>query len=259
MMKHAYVILFFLASAAHSEDAGCGKILSLQGQVEVLRQKEDNKEVRIGLKAEDKMKIECTDIIVTGRASRAKIKLQSTLITVAPTSRFSIQEFDSKSHEPSLLNLTYGKIRSLVKKKADASEKSLTVTTPSAVMGVRGTDFYASFDPNTRLTQQATLEGKVETQQKGSEQKVMVEPGMQVSIEEPPASDDTNKKPVVKALKVEPITNKVIEQIKQTSYIAKDDKEFTSAESIAILGSPDKWQPSEEELPMDLKDIKNEF
>ncbi len=51
----------------------------------------------------------------------------------------------------------------------------------------------------------------------------------------------------------------LIEQIKQTSYIAKDDKEFTSAESIAILGSPDKWQPSEEELPMDLKDIKNEF
>ena len=40
----------------------------------------------------------------------------------------------------------------------------LRITTPSAVAGVRGTDFFVSHNPNTAITEQATIEGTVEVQ-----------------------------------------------------------------------------------------------
>ncbi|MDZ4660586.1 MAG: FecR family protein [Pseudomonadota bacterium] len=258
MVKFVIFILIGTTSQAETLGQFCGKIISQQGQVEVLRLKVDSQDnLRMGMKATPKMDLECRDVILTSRASRAKIKLKTTVLTLAPSSRFSIEEHDSNSHDVSLLNLTYGKIRTLVNKQAN-DDATFKITTPSAVMGVRGTDFFTSFDPNTLTTEQATISGTVEVEQKSTGQKVLVEKGQQVKVEYPPVVKD-EEIPAAKELKVSAIGPKIVEQIKQTSYIAKDDKEFASTEAISLLGEPKKWLPPDDELPLDLKDMKNEF
>ncbi len=248
-------LLVFLLLPVFAQAEVCGKVLKIQGDVEVLRIKE-SKDVRIGIKASDQMALNCDDIILTGRASRAKVKLGNTLITISSQSRLSVEEHSEKTHEPSVLGLMYGKIRALVKPRA-AEEKNLSITTSTAVMGVRGTDLFVGFDPNTRLTQQATLEGKVEVEQKSTGQKVMVDPGQQVKIESPAQAETPEEKPV--PIKAEPISVKIVEQIRQASFIAKDDKEFATVEAVKILGEPNKWLPPDDELPLDLRGMKNEF
>ncbi len=252
-----FKILFLLTQLSMAENSTpdtCGRILNLQGQVEVLRLKEGSEDnLRIGTRAQEKMNLECRDIILTARSSRAKIRLKSTVLTLAPNSRFSIEEHDPKTKETNLLNLTYGKIRTLVNKKPEG-QSGFKVSTPNAVMGVRGTDFFTSFDPNTSTTEQATISGSVEVEHKTTGQKALVKKGMQTKVEVQLESETPQTE-----LKVVTITPKVVEQIKQTSYIAKDDKEFKSEESTLILGAPEKWLPPEDELPLDLKGIKNEF
>lgn len=232
----------------------CGKILKIQGDVEVLRVKE-SKDVRIGIKASDQMSLQCDDVILTGRASRAKLKLGNTLITMSSQSRLAAEEYSEKTHQPNLLSLMYGKIRALVKPRGK-DEKNLQINTSTAVMGVRGTDLFVGFDPNTRLTHQATIDGRVEVEQKATGQKTMVEPGQQIKIETLIAPDGEE---VQGPIKTEPISTKVVEQIRQASFIAKDDKEFATVEAVKILGEPNKWLPPDEELPLDLRGMKNEF
>lgn len=251
MFQLIFILNSFILNAATDE---CGKVLKTQGTVEILRLKPSS-DVRNGIKASDQMKLECSDIILTGRASRAKLKIGTSLFTMSANSRFSIEEFDQKTSEPNMLGLLYGKVRALVKPRP-AGSKELSITTPAAVMGVRGTDFFVGFDPNTLLTQQATIEGKVEVEQKTTNQKVMVESGRQVKVETPTPTEDQNE---VKPLKVEPISEKVVEQIRVASYIAKDDQEFASKEAVTLLGEGKKWLPADEELPLDLRGIKNEF
>ena len=251
MFQLIFILNAFVLNAATVE---CGKVLKIQGTVEVLRLKTSG-DVRNGIKASDQMKLECSDIVLTGRASRAKLKIGSALFTMSANSRFSIEEFDQKTNEPNVLGLLYGKVRALVKPRP-ADSKGLSITTPAAVMGVRGTDFYVGFDPNTLLTQQATIEGKVEVEQKSTAQKVMVESGKQVKVESPASAEEQTE---VKLLKVEPITEKIVEQIRVASYIAKDDQEFASKEAVSLLGEGKKWLPADEELPLDLRGIKNEF
>lgn len=243
---------FFVSQLALANT--CGKILKIQGDVEILRSKE-SKDVRIGIKATDQMPLLCDDIILTGRASRAKIKLGNTLITMSSQSRLAVEEHNEKTSEPSILSLMYGKIRALVKPRG-TEEKNLSITTSTAVMGVRGTDLFVGFDPNTRLTHQATLEGKVEVEQKATGTKIMVDPGQQIKIETHIAPDGEEIQAPIKA---EPISVKVVEQIRQASFIAKDDKEFATTEAVKILGEPNKWLPPDEELPLDLRGMKNEF
>lgn len=252
-MRRISILIIFLPVLASADV--CGKILKIQGDVEVLRLKE-SKDVRIGIKGADQMPLECDDIILTGRASRAKMKLGNTLISISSQSRLSVDEHSEKTKEPTLLSLMYGKIRALVKPRT-SEEKNLSITTSTSVMGVRGTDFFVSFDPNTRLTHQATIEGKVEVEQKASGQKILVTPGLQVKVEPPPLEDGGDEKPL--PIKTENLTTKVIEQIRQASFIAKDDKEFATSEAVKVLGDPSQWLPPDEELPLDLRGMKNEF
>ncbi len=252
-MKQVLFFYFFAFSNLALAET-CGKLLKIQGDVEILRTKEA-KDVRIGIKAVDQMPLQCDDIILTGRASRAKLKLGNTLITMSSQSRLAAEDYSEKTHEPNLLSLMYGKIRALVKPRG-SDEKNLQISTSTAVMGVRGTDLFVGFDPNTRLTHQATIEGKVEVEQKATGQKIMVDPGQQIKIE---TRVDTEGEEVQAPIKVEPISVKVVEQIRQASFIAKDDKEFATTEAVKILGEPAKWLPPDEELPLDLRGMKNEF
>ncbi len=216
----------------------------------------------------------------------------------------------------SLLNLTYGKLRALVNRKKDpATNESVTVApgstvgrkqnkapgdkadaksssadktvenkvsfevkTFSAVAGVRGTDFFVSYDPNAGVTQQATIEGSVEVQQTGSTQKVLVESGKQVSVETTPqavralqdrvragtakANELPKKLPAdekVKPLVVVAMAEATRETLRRTSAAVSEDVDFSTKKAIETLGAPSTWTIKREPVPDSLKGIKNEY
>lgn len=142
------------------------------------------------------------------------------------------------------------------------------------VAGVRGTDFYVSFSPIRKVTEQATIEGRVVVENEVTKEKVLVEPGKQVSVKQLESEVIEKVKEELKkgkniqqiknevgieSLEKEPIKEVVKEEIRQTSAIARNDKEFTSEKAIEVLGKPENWKLPADEIPLDLKDIKEEF
>jgi hypothetical protein len=77
-------------------------------------------------------------------------------MNVGPKSEMKIEQFDNK--EPGMINMIKGKIRSKVSKdylKIDKKRSKLLIRTPSAVMGVRGTEFVTEVIPATAKGQVA--------------------------------------------------------------------------------------------------------
>lgn len=238
----------------------CGEVVQVAGKVEVLRAKTGEDLNRVGIRIEAPYQLLCTDILVTLAGSRAKVKLANGMVTLSPNSRISIAKVIKGSQTPSLLNLTYGKIRTFFEsKKADqgkgASQTQFRVKTPTAVVGVRGTDFYVSFNPNKETTTQATLKGEVEVEQLKTNSKVLVKGGEQVEV----SLENKLQNSAKAELLVKPIAKDTILDIRQTSSLVKEDANFKSTEAIAILGEVEKWVPPQNEIPGDLKEIKNEF
>ncbi len=60
-------------------------------------------------------------------------------------------------------------------------------------------------------------------------------------------------------LEVVPIEKQTVIDIRQPFSLVKEVVEFRPTEAIAILGDPEKWIPSKDAIPGDLKEIKNEF
>jgi hypothetical protein len=277
-----------------AEALDCGRIELTKGRVELLRLKggEGSKAdaVRKAIVVNGKEVVDCQDIIVTLQSARAKVRLSgNVLLTLGPHTRISIEEYAKNSGSPTLVHLAYGKIRTLFnpgpgtgsgrgtgsdsgsnsnsdEKKSEPEKKQsrFRMRTSTAVAGVRGTDFYLSFEPNTKITEQATLHGAVQVEQVDTGQSVLVNSGQQVLVEQVREksnrdSSEEKKREEVKPLVVNTIAPALVNEIKQTSLLVKNDQEFVSPESVKILGAPDDWKPSNEEVPFDLNGLKEEF
>ena len=304
-MRYFTLIILMLSFNADARD--CGRMNRIKGDVDILRLKSDSKDnTRVAVAAQAKSALRCDDIVVTGRSSRAVLRLKGKggVLTMGPLARIEIETYKSKAStakDTQSLKLLYGKVRALIKKQDQVpikkNEKSsegnddkglgyrLRITTPSAVAGVRGTDFFVSHNANTAITEQATIEGTVEVQRavkvdtpKSSDTKVFEKPTSQVvkvtggkqvtvaSVGEVATKTPEKKKektetpaPVLPPLKVVPIVPEVLDEIRQTSTLVQNDKEFVSKEAVEVLGEPETWTPPPDELPLDLKDLKEEF
>lgn len=288
-------LIFFVSLRVEALD--CGRIELTKGRVELLRLKggEGSKAdaVRKAIVVNGKEAVDCQDIIVTLQSARAKVRLNgNVLLTLGPHTRIAIEEYAKNSGSPTLVHLAYGKIRTLFNPAStdsssssssdlgagsDANSKSdnkrsepekkqsrFRMRTSTAVAGVRGTDFYLSFEPNTKITEQATLNGAVQVEQVDTGQSVLVNSGQQVVVEQVreksnPGVSEEKKREQVKLLVVNAIAPALVNEIKQTSLLVKNDREFVSPEAIQILGAPDDWKPSGEEVPFDLNGLKEEF
>lgn len=147
----------YSASAEASNVHGIFKVV--KGKVLVISKSGSQKMARIGLRVfpQDKIK--------TAANSRAKIVMtDSNIINVSPDTEVALSkyEFDKKTDKKNvLINVIYGKIRSKVSQKYEGENK-FQVKTPSAVAGVRGTDFLTSYDSSSRRSEVITFEGRVE-------------------------------------------------------------------------------------------------
>lgn len=86
-----------------------------------------------------------TDRLVTGAASAASLKLEDgTVLAVGPNSTVELEQFafDSTTQEGNMVvKLLRGSLRMITGLIAKLTPEKVNVQTPTAVIGVRGTDF----------------------------------------------------------------------------------------------------------------------
>jgi hypothetical protein len=100
--------------------------------------------------------VQPSDVIVTGADGSAGITFSdNSLVSVGPNSVFAIDKysFDTTTHVGEFEgNLKKGRLAAISGKMVKQSPESMKIRTPSAVMGVRGTEFLVQVDdPSSAL------------------------------------------------------------------------------------------------------------
>ncbi|WP_409478340.1 FecR domain-containing protein [Pseudobdellovibrio sp. HCB154] len=154
------LILILLVSGSVSQAlAGetYGLMMIVKGQVQVAKLKEQPMGAKVGTKVYPQ------DTIITGKDSRAKIVMSDrNIINVLPDTKLRIDQYISELKEKNVrLSLIEGKVRTNVEQKYDNNENRFEIKTPSAVVGVRGTQFATSYKRATNVTAVTTFRGEV--------------------------------------------------------------------------------------------------
>lgn len=106
------------------------------------------------------------DHVRTGAHSRTTIVFRDdSVLDLAPNTELTleIQEFDeSARHYRSLVQLAVGKVRVWASAYYSEARARYELETPTAVAAVRGTEFIASYDSATEMSEFVDLEGQVE-------------------------------------------------------------------------------------------------
>lgn len=140
-MRHLLIlIIVFILSVSLS--ASVAKVTSLRGTASIERASQTTT-ATLGSELESK------DIIATSANSKAQLTFKdNTIITMGKQSRFSIDEylFDSSKTSNAKFNVISGTIRTMSGKIGKIAPDKFTVTTKTATIGIRGTDFIVHVD-----------------------------------------------------------------------------------------------------------------
>src|SRR5688500_9462112 len=94
--------------------------------------------------------VQISDVIVTGADGSAGVTFtDNSLVSVGPNSVFAIEKyrFDTTTHAGQFEgSLRKGRLAAASGKMVKQSPESMKIRTPSAIMGVRGTDFVVQVD-----------------------------------------------------------------------------------------------------------------
>jgi hypothetical protein len=151
----AIVLAIFLHPASAQE---VGTIAALEGSVEIGR-------AGAWTPAGVGQAVEQGDELRTGTDARVRIVFQDdSVLTVTDNSHLTLDEqiFDPGAGEvKSLIGLLQGKVRALVGDYYKLPGAGYEIESPTAVAGVRGTEFVVTYDPVTELTEVITISGIV--------------------------------------------------------------------------------------------------
>ena len=140
-MRAILAVLLLAAAPAMAADAGLVKVS--KGSVQIQR-------AGATLAAPVGTAVHTSDVIVTGADGSAGITFtDNSLVSVGPNSVFAIDKyrFDTTTHAGEFEgNLKQGKLAAVSGKMVKQSPESMKIRTPSAVMGVRGTEFVVQVD-----------------------------------------------------------------------------------------------------------------
>jgi hypothetical protein len=263
------LFLLFLVFPVVSNAETCGQLEQIKGIVEVHRLKPAEEDVRKAITVKKvPFSIDCLDVVVTRGDSAARIRTTQTLLSLGSNTRITIST--PNKNEASWIDLSFGKIRSFFQNKSGDKKGALKVTTPISVVGVRGTDFFTSFNLNDFEMRQATLTGEVAVTHKQTSQEVSVKSGEQAVARPTEEIKDLDKnipkpKKLVysekeNSLRVLPMDETTKVKVREASELAKKVEEFESPQAVQIIGPSEKWIPVDaSQVPDDLKDIKNKF
>lgn len=142
--------------AKPSEKTSVGTVLMSTGDVQVFR---DSSSGVLKINS----KVFNGDNVVAGENGKVKIIFtDNSIMTLLPKTKTLINH-QPKNEKPSstVIGLMYGTVRSVVS-KSETNQKKYKIETPTAVAGVRGTDFLTTYYEGSQITKVQTIEGSVE-------------------------------------------------------------------------------------------------
>lgn len=109
------------------------------------------------------------DKIISAADSRAKIVMSDkNVLNISPETTLVIEKYSNNPSDKNVeLKVEQGKVRATVEQKYDGEKSKFNIKTPSAVAGVRGTDFITSYSRANRVTRVVTFSGVVAVGQLG--------------------------------------------------------------------------------------------
>lgn len=153
-MKILTLLCILLTQLVFADENLIATVLIAKGQIEVYK---DGKLTHKNLQSGDELFPH--EIIKTGNKSILKIQFHDkTTITLTPNTELRLEKI--KENSPSLIQLLSGKLRAQVQKKKENGH-SLFIKTPTASLGVRGTDFELIFNNQNRITSALTFKGEL--------------------------------------------------------------------------------------------------
>lgn len=251
-------LLIYLLSASHAVSASlvdktvCGQIIQAQGRVEIVKLTPNAAGVFESRVFEMGMpnKVSCDEAVATGQNSGATLDIGNGKVVLGPATRFEVGPTnDGGDKKAKAMQLLYGQLRASITKKAAENKPSVQrveIKTPTAVSGVRGTDFYVSYKTENEVSTTATLEGEVEVSRDANSSPVVVKPGQQTTILTVPEGQ-TPPEPKVEDLSLE---NRL--QIREISKLVDNVPEFSSTSAKKYL------QPLSEQEKIAAEFIKEE-
>ena len=142
-MRKAFILAAALGISLPALAADIGMVKVAKGTVSVQRGGE-----RIAAKLGTPVQL--SDVIVTGADGSAGITFSdNSLVSVGPNSVFAIDKykFDTTTYAGEFEgNLRQGRLAAVSGKMVKQSPESMKIRTPSAIMGVRGTEFVVQVD-----------------------------------------------------------------------------------------------------------------
>jgi hypothetical protein len=143
-MRKALILAAALAVAGPALAADIGLIKVSSGDVQIQRGA-GKVSATVGTS------LQTADVIVTGADGSAGITFSdNSLVSVGPNTVFAIEkyQFDSTTYAGEFEgNLKQGRLAAVSGKMVKQSPESMKIRTPSAIMGVRGTEFLVQVDP----------------------------------------------------------------------------------------------------------------
>lgn len=152
-MTRKYLLVIFamlalvpmLAYAAQA--APVGRFTKVEGQVDLLK---GGKLPAVAAKVADP--VEPKDVIRTKSKSRAQVQfVDDTILTLAPESRVAVADYlydGARGQRRALLQVFRGLVHTVVKQVLQLQEPDFIMQTQTAVIGVRGTEWYNLNLPN---------------------------------------------------------------------------------------------------------------
>lgn len=197
-------------------------------------------------KAKVSSKVYAGDIVTTGIEGRAKIVMSDrNVLNISTDTKLTINKYENDSTTGVKnvdIDLSKGKLRSNVEQKYDGEKSQFLIKTPTAVAGVRGTQFLTSFDPATRKTEIVTFKGAVALSIPGSgAPPVMVKKGESSSVSQGQSVPEAPK----------PMKKEDLDQVNKNSNSAKSETPNESSTSTDVVGNNKKEESKRDDVKSD--------
>lgn len=267
LLLSIFLCLFLVQINTVKAEELYGIFMVVKGTVDIDSVKTGKNQAKVGVK------VYPGDKVTTQKDSRAKIVMSDrNVMNISPESVLTILKYDNdpKSNVKNVeLELSQGKVRNNVEQKYDGDKSKFIIKTPTAVAGVRGTQFLTSFDVKSRVTEVVTFKGAVQmapvlASGKVSAQFVTIKKGEASSVkqgQEAPETPRTVPKEEMKKVEKEsqakqnqPAENSVAEgndpagaKPEKSDKDAKKDADNGQEKSVA--SNENKREPSSETKP----------
>lgn len=176
-------------------------------------------------------KIEKGNIVRTAPNGKARVVYDNgDQFNVGPGTAYKISWDSDTATSNTQVALMYGKFRGVVEKGGPRSK--LQIRTQSAVMGVRGTDFFIAANGADKSTEVAIIRGQVEVKSDAPKaEAVQVKAGQSAEIAAPVAAA-AKSAPVATKVELRPTTQEELKGIQKASKI--DQAASTNAQAQAL-------------------------